>query len=362
MFFKFQHTEKFNIKEGKGSHNYAQNGAVQSGGTNSPAFSANHIIQYPRQPKRDDGKWLAIASLLGTVLGRFAARGLIKKAKNAEDTWRAINDRMRDIGYDLIDVQAPAEKQLADAADDWLLGQSGWFQDRADNEDRYAEKLEPCNDTLHDKLCQFIECGYIPDYRGISMRAVADAEAKAKQKKRELHRAVNRYGAGQCCEIETRIALATSAEIVGTVTKAREAERQKAWETNYKLRFDGAEVFEKHRNQRKGLSHDYAKSATQVQRDRYVSHSANRLDLMKLGLEVLASAGKNYAWLAASLRQTAEKDVGGIAALAGLVALAIGFFLCYDSEDNCSGKGGDDKGSTGTTGGAERQGTASLVT
>ena len=60
--------------------------------------------------------------------------------------------------------------------------------------------------------------------------------------------------------------------------------------------------------------------------------------LLKLGLDVLASAGKNYAWLAASLRQTAEKDVGGISALAGLVALAIGYFLCYDSEDNCDGK------------------------
>lgn len=332
-------------------HNYAQIGSNQGGGTNSPAFSANHIIQYPRQPKRDDGKWLAIASLLGSVLGRFASGSLIKKAKNAEDTWRSINDRMRDIGYDLIDKQSPAEKALTDAADDWLLKEADWLKDRALDEENYADKLEPCNDTIHDRLCEFITCGYKPDYLGISMRVVADAEAKAKQKRQELCRQVNRYGANQCCEIETRIALATAAEIVGTVSKAREAERQTAWQTNMKLHFDGAELFEKHRDSRKNRSQDYSKTAIGIQDKRHSMHNNNRMDLLKLGLDVLASAGKNYAWLAASLRQTAEKDVGGISSLAGLIALAIGYFLCYDSEDNCSGSSGgsgDNKSSGGS--------------
>ena len=170
------------------------------------------------------------------------------------------------------------------------------------------------------------------------MRVVADAEAKAKQKRQELCRQVNRYGANQCCELNTRIALATAAEIVGTVSKAREAERQTAWQTNMKLHFDGAELFEKHRDSRKNRSADYEKTAIAIQDKRLGLHSEKHMALLKLGLDVLASAGKNYAWLAASLRQTAEKDVGGISALAGLVALAIGYFLCYDSEDNCDGK------------------------
>ena len=343
-----QEADKEQKKAAK-DHNYAEIKETKSSGTNSPAFSANHIIQYPRQPKRDDGKWLAIASLLGSVLGRFASNSLIKKAKNAEDTWRSINDRMRDIGYNLIDKEAPAEKALADAADDWLLKEANWLKDMALDEEQYADKLEPCNDTIHQRLCEFITCGYKPDYLGISMRVVADAEAKAKQKRQELCRQVNRYGANQCCEIETRIALATAAEIVGTVSKAREAERQTAWQTNMKLHFDGAELFEKHRAGRKNQSMGYEKTGIQIQDKRHTLHNTKHLELLRLGLDVLASAGKNYAWLAASLRQTAEKDVGGISALAGLIALAVGYFICQDT-DNCGGgDGGGDSGSSSGT-------------
>ena len=50
-------------KAGK-NYNYAEIGENKSGGTNSPAFSANHIIQYPRQPKRVDGKWLDRTSVV----------------------------------------------------------------------------------------------------------------------------------------------------------------------------------------------------------------------------------------------------------------------------------------------------------
>lgn len=33
----------------------------------------NHILQFPRQPKRDDGKWVAIGSLIGSLLGKIAS-------------------------------------------------------------------------------------------------------------------------------------------------------------------------------------------------------------------------------------------------------------------------------------------------
>lgn len=313
-----------------------------SGGVNSPNINANHIIQYPRQPKRDDGKWLAIASLLGSILGKFASKSLIKKAKDAEDTWRSINDRMRDIGYNLIDVEAPAAKKLADKADDWLLDEVDWLKDLALDESRYADQLKPCNDTIHEKLCEFILCGYKPDYYGISLRTIADAEAKAKQKREELCRSVNRYGANQCCEIATRIALSTSAEIVGTITKAREAERKLAFDTNHKLLAEGADLFEKQRLARKQLAKGYADDAIKIQDMRMRTHLDTHYKLKTLGLDVLASAGKNYAWLAASLRATADKDVGGISALASLIALAVGYFICTDSEDSCGG--GNDNG------------------
>jgi len=321
-------------KKGCGT-NYAQIDKSDASGTGAVSVNANHIIQYPKQPKRDDGKWLAIASLLGAVLGRYAAKGLINKAKDAEDVWRTINDKMKDIGNKLIDQKAPAEDSLAQAADAWLLEEAMRNNDLAKDHESYASSLEPCNDTIHEQLCAFIKCGYQEDHYGIATRTIADAEAKAKQKRRELHRAVSRYGVNHGCEIETRLALATSAEIVGTVARAREAERQTAWQTNYKLRFEGAELFEKHRLGRVELGLRYGENAIKIQDSRYARHSENYYRLMQLGLDVLASAGKNYAWLADSLRKTAEKDISGLSALASLVALAIGFFICFDSEVTC---------------------------
>lgn len=35
--------------------------------------NSNHILQFPRQPKRDDGKWVAIGSLIGALLGKIAS-------------------------------------------------------------------------------------------------------------------------------------------------------------------------------------------------------------------------------------------------------------------------------------------------
>ena len=93
---------------------------------------------------------------------------------------------------------------------------------------------------------------------------------------------------------------------------------------------------------------EYEKTGMQIQDKRHTLHNTKHLELLRLGLDVLASAGKNYAWLAASLRQTAEKDVGGISALAGLIALAVGYFICQDT-DNCGGGDGGDSGSSSGT-------------
>lgn len=318
--------------------NKAEIGQNEATGTGSTAVNSNHIIQYPKQPKRDDGKWLAIASLLGAVLGRVAAQGLINKAKAAENAWKDINEKIRDTGHDLIGKAEP-EWSLAKEADGWLLNEALDNQVRATNQEAYGASLEACNDTIHNQLCEFIKCGYQEDHLGIALRIKADAEASAKQKRRELHRTINRYSVNQCCEIDTRIALATSAEIVGNTAKAREAERQTAWQTNYKLRFEGAELFEKHRDARIRLGQEYAKMSIAMQETRYGRHAENYRNLMMLGLDALASAGKNYAWLADSYRKTAEKDMGAFGAIAAMVILAIGAFKCWPWEKECDKSG-----------------------
>ena len=93
-------------------------------GTGSTQVNANHIIQYPRQPKMDDGKWIAIGSLLGALLGKFADNGTLNKAKEAENKWKAINEQLADKGREIWG-KMPNEAAEADKADNDLESQYG---------------------------------------------------------------------------------------------------------------------------------------------------------------------------------------------------------------------------------------------
>ena len=50
---------------------------------NATSVSAPHIVQYPRPPKRDDGRWLALSSVIGNIIGKLSSQKVIKEAKSA---------------------------------------------------------------------------------------------------------------------------------------------------------------------------------------------------------------------------------------------------------------------------------------
>lgn len=322
--------------------NQATVGAVTPSGNGNVGISSNHIIQYPRQPKRDDGKWLAIGSLLGTLVGKFASQGVIDKAKDAETKWRVVNDTLFDRG----------KRHFADGDSEWdsrkgpeaeLEGQAGWFKDRRDDEYDYGNSLNPCNDAIHAKLCAFVQCGYKADYRGISERAIATAEAAILKERKEVRKQMNRYAWGECCDTEHRLATAKIMAVVGTVAQLREAERQKAFDTNTKLLFDGAELMEKHRQSRISQADRWAQSSVGTFDRLYNYRVKNAHDLWRIGGDMLSAAGRNYGWLADSLRKTADKDMAGMASLGSLIALLIAMFACQQGKI-C---GDDDSGGTG---------------
>lgn len=304
-------------------------------GTGSTQVNANHIIQYPRQPKMDDGKWIAIGSLLGALLGKFADNGTINKAKDAEGKWKVINEQLADKGREIWG-RMPNEATEADKADNDLENQYDWNIARRDDELGRAQKLDDCNDNIHEKICEFASCGYTPDYDGITARIKADVASQTKKQREQMCKSLNRYSANQCCGIETALATAAISTTVGALYKAREDERSRAFQITEGLLFKAGELMENHRNGRFTSAMALDKTGINIQQTRYAQHNDNYQKLAALGAEFLSSAGKNYAWLAESYRRTADKMSGDLANLGALIAVVLSLWLGENAgENNC---------------------------
>ena len=236
----------------------ASTGSATASSPNAVSVSAPNITQV-RVPRRDDGRWTAIGSLIGTILGKYANKDLIDKAEDAEDVWRELTDQMKTVGVEEFTTHAQAIRQ--------------------------------CNDDIWQKFCEYVLCGYKPDYTGILSRVRADAALVTASKKAEALRISKRYNVGinanVACDLLRTEVLAT----VGAASAARESERQMMWKINTDLIGNAAIRFE-----------------TAYQ---------GRIDL---GAKLMASAGENYAFLAESLRRTAEKNVGDLAIFGAVIA------------------------------------------
>lgn len=252
--------------------------APQATGTGSVAISSPHITQV-RVPKRDDGKWMTIGSIVGSLLGKLFNQDIIKKAEDAEDIWKNMTDKLKDRGIEEFET--------------------------------HANLIRECDDQLWAKYCEYALCGYKPDYQGILTRVRADAALIVAGKRAELCRTANRYNVGLnsnvLCDLERTEMLA----IVGSATAARENERQMMWKFNAEYLASAARNFE---------------TAYQGR--------------IRLGADLMASAGENYAFLAESMRRTAEKSVGDFAALGAIILPFIMTMLgkgCpADSDCGCS--------------------------
>lgn len=313
--------------------NQATIGEGSASGTGSTQVNANHIIQYPRQPKMDDGKWIAVASLIGSILGKFADNGTVSKAKSAESAWQKINESLADKGLAMWN-RMPAELAEADKADNDLENHYGWNVAQRDSELARAEKLDDCNDELHEKICAFANCGYTPDYDGIKSRIMADVAGQVSKSRREMMRSLNRYSAKACCGIETALATTAVSTAVSALYRAREDERSRAFQINEGLLFKAGAHMEQARANRFNSATTVDARSVAIQQARYDAHNRNYMDLARTGADFLSSAGKNYAWLADSYRKTAEKMSQDLAQLGALIAVVTGLFLGQSSGEN----------------------------
>lgn len=332
----------------------------EASGNNTTAISSPHVVQYPRQPKRDDGKWMALGTMIGGLIGKFANGDKLDEASDAEDTWRDLNDQLKDRGLDEWTRVAP-ERVLADAADATLLDRSNKNWTRADSETGYADVLTLCDDQLHDLLCQLAQCSYSPDYDNIAARAKADAEVAYQQKLKEACRLGNRYNTGVNKDVQSSLLAASMGAAVGSVNQLREQARLDAFKVRADLLLKTTEMFEQHRVNRLETALAWSNSGTGIQQNRYKSHNANGYDSLRVGADFLSSAGQNYAWLAESLRRSAEKDGDSIASLGAMLGVLLPLFFggCAMESKDCTAcpepadptKSGETGGSTGGEGG-----------
>lgn len=249
-------------------------GQVQASGTGNTATSNDTVIQVPRPPRRDDGKWLGIGSIIGTLAGMLTNSDLIKKAKNAESDWEDLTKFFKDKGYALYD---------------------------------WGQTLKPCDDDLHAALCKFALCGYQTDYEGILRRARASAKVLASQAYAESLQTADRYHTGINCDVWAGI---KRAEIISTVlatTQAYEQERLNAYDRTFEVLERTTQLFEAHLMSRTQLAADF-----------------------------LAGAGQNYGFLAQSLRATAKADMGDMQLLATSLAVVLPMLFNYCGSDACS--------------------------
>ncbi len=250
----------------------AETGNASASAPNAVSISSPHISQV-RVPRRDDGRWLSIGSLIGTVIGKFANQDQIDQAEEAEQVWRELTDKMMEVGLEEFTT--------------------------------HAQAIRECNDNIWQKFCDYVMCGYKPDYDGILSRVRADASMVTASKKAEACRIAKRYNVGinanVMCDLLRTEVLAT----VGAANAARESERQMMWKANTELIGNAAIRFEQ---------------AYQ-----------GRIDL---GAKLMSSAGENYAFLAESLRRTAEKNISDLALLGSLLASLLQIFF-NPPQDNC---------------------------
>jgi len=251
-------------------------GACEADGPNANTNSSNYVVQYPKQYRRTDGKWLAVGSLIGTVIGGLVNADILNKAKSAEDDWRDMTRKMSDKG-------------------EWLFT-------------THADKILACVDKLHEKLCALAECGYKPDYEAMFIRTRASAMAVTEIERRKLCRTATRFKTGLNRDVHRSLSIASIQAQTNALSVGIDTARKATFEINYKMLYDLASLMESH----------------------YITR-------MNTGATFVRNATISYDKLTYSYRTTAKADTGDWAKLGGTLATLIPLFLkdFNDPENDC---------------------------
>lgn len=347
--------------------------AASNMGVNGTSVSAPTVFNYPVQPADDSGRMMALASIIGGLFDALLGGDALDDAEDAQNTWKSILDgtmtprgqselarvdteraKMADFELDLknqlTDYRAKADVMWPKLDPMDAKIQSEIDEQRTKSDDEFDFSNITCLDDAIDKLCEYVGCGYTPDYQGIATRARADAEIQAMKAYQEACRTGNRYNTRRTQSSLLDIRLATRSAALVATANAREKERQYAFDTNLKMRNDHAAFLEKTRMGRRELSIKYDEMAMRSLTERWTSFAKLYLDLEKsgdnisterwkafsaeafksyeLGGSMLAASMQAYQALAASIRASAKQSGGG-GGLAGLMAQFAAVYMMF---------------------------------
>jgi hypothetical protein len=170
-------------------------------------------------------------------------------------------------------------------------------EQRQKSDDEFDYSNITCLDDAIDKLCEYVGCGYTPDYTGIATRARADAEIQAMKAYQEACRTGNRYNTRRTQSSLLDIRLATRSAALVATAGAREKERQYAFDTNLKMRFDHAKHLEDVRLKRRELSIKYDEMAMRALTERWKSFAELMLVKDKRADDIATERWQNYVKL-----------------------------------------------------------------
>jgi hypothetical protein len=251
------------------------------------------------------------------------------------------------------------------------MGQVATHSAVADEE--YVHSKQLCTDRAYAELCEFVACGYTPDYQGIEDRTRADAEAAVKMLANDACRLSKRYNTRRGYHDSLQIQTAIMATAISAATRERESERREVFKLNHDMRFQHAKALEDVRIGRLNHAAKERENASQMLTERWASHSrlsvgldrevaehlrerwtawtrhyefaesgANQLSeqqwkmfaesafrSLREGGEMLASAAQAYQFLAASIRTSAKQGgagAGGVASVLSALAIIVPMF------------------------------------
>jgi hypothetical protein len=334
---------------GGATDNQVTIGDVSPSGTNAVSLSSPHIVQYPRPPKRDDGRWIALSSVIGNIIGKLSSQKVLKEARDAEKKWREVMEHQRQMAHAEL-ARVPILRDRAEQAMNDIDKRNTANWQRGDLEYGYGEQLKPCIDNLADEICAISDCGYQPDYDGIHSRIAADAALAEQKEFEKLCRVNNRYNTGWNCNTRGQLLVATQNIIIAQTNKAREEERQRKWQHDYEIKTKTFDLMERARQNRQTTAQNYDRTATENRRFQYSSYTQDADNSLKMGADLLASYGQNAAWLAESLRKTAKESMADWGTLATMI---IGLLFAWNMKssaakaDDCGGGSGGGKGGSG---------------
>jgi hypothetical protein len=191
---------------------------------------------------------------------------------------------------------------------------------------------------LHARLCAYALCGYRADYQGIVNRVRAETNLQLSNRVRELRETADRYNTGVNADVFCDMQRSAMLTSVLASTKALEDERQFMWKMNNELVFRAADTVEKHRSNRLSDSLRFEALGQTGELNRHRIADTNSKEHVQMGGQFLTGAGQNYAFLAESLRRTAQLDGQDFATLGALAGIFLPQFFggcAFSTPDNC---------------------------